>query len=96
MTQLIFFVVCVAPVLKLHNAGQRKWSLQFLDYLGEYKILPSFSLPKSRQKLMNIIMDGRKQQGNTTIKQNQNKNHLHLWVHVMAVAPTLPIVTWAG
>ena len=36
-------------------------------------------------------MDERQQQGNTTIKQN--KNHLHLWVHVMAVAPTQPIVT---
>ena len=50
-------------------------------------------------------MDGRKQQGNATIKQKQNtnktqtkhkQNHLHLWVDVMAVAPTLPIVTWAG
>ena len=48
-------------------------------------------------------MDGRQQQGNTTIKQKQNKikqkqnkKHLHLWVDLMAVAPTLPIVTWAG
>ena len=66
-----------------------------LDYLGEYiKYSPSFSLHKSHQKLTNIIMDGRQQQGNATIKQKQN--HLHLWVHVMAIAPTLPIVTWAG
>ena len=67
--------------------------------LREYKIHPFFSLPKSHQKLMNVIMDGRQQQGNATIKQNKTKqkqNHLHLWVHVMAVAPTLPIVTWAG
>ena len=41
-------------------------------------------------------MDGRKQQGNATIKQNKHQNHLHLWVHEMALAPTLPIVTWAG
>ena len=42
-------------------------------------------------------MDGRKQQTNATIKQQkQNKKHLLLWVDVMAVAPTLPIVTWAG
>ena len=39
-------------------------------------------------------MDGRQQQGNATTKQN--KNNLHLWVDAMAVAPTLPIVTWAG
>ena len=58
---------------------------------GEYKILP---LPKSRQKLTNVIMDGRQLQGNATIKQKQN--HLYLWVHVMGVAPILPIVTWAG
>ena len=47
---------------------------------------------------MNVIMDGRKQQGNTTIKQKQKtqQNHLHQWVDLMAVAPTLPIVTWAG
>ena len=50
---------------------------------------------------MNIIMDGRQQQGNATIKRNETKtkqkqNHLHLWVDLMAVAPTLPIVTWAG
>ena len=36
----------------------------------------------------------------TTRKRNNqtkpNQNLLHLWVHVMAVAPTLPIVTWAG
>ena len=50
-------------------------------------------------------MDGRKQQGNATIKQKQKQNktktkqkqnHLHLWVDLMAIAPTLPIVTWAG
>ena len=44
-------------------------------------------------------MDGRQQQGNATIKQNKTKQkqkHLHLWVDLMAVAPTLPIVTWAG
>ena len=35
---------------------------------------PSFSLPKSHQKLTNIIMDGRKQKLNATIKQKQNKN----------------------
>ena len=48
---------------------------------------------------MNVIMDGRQQQGNATIKQNKTKqkqNHLHLWVDLLAVAPTLPIVTWAG
>ena len=50
---------------------------------------------------MNIIMDGRQQQGNATIKRNETKtkqkqNHLHLWVDLMAVAPTLPIVTWPG
>ena len=42
-----FVVVCVPPVLKLHKAGRRKWSLQFLDYLGEYKILPLF-LPSQK------------------------------------------------
>ena len=44
-------------------------------------------------------MDGRQQQGNAAIKQNKTKqkqNHLHLWVDLMAIAPTLPIVTWAG
>ena len=50
---------------------------------------------------MNIIMDGRQQQGNATIKQNktetkQKQTHLHLRVDPMAVAPTLPIVTRAG
>ena len=47
------------------------------------------------------MMDGRKQQGNATMKHNKTKqkqkqNHLHLWVDQMAVAPTLPIVTPAG
>ena len=47
---------------------------------------------------MNVIMDGRQQQGNTTIQQNKTKtkqkqNHLHLWVDLMAIDPTLPIVT---
>ena len=87
-TQLIFVVVCVAPSTKAAQC----WPA-YLQFLGEYKILPLF-LPS--QKFTNIIMDGRKQQGNATIKQNQNQNHLHLWVHAMAVAPTLPIVTWAG
>ena len=43
-------------------------------------------------------MDGKQQQGNTTIKQQtkQKQKHLHLWVDLMAIAPTLPIVTWAG
>ena len=45
-------------------------------------------------------MDGRKQQGNATIKQKQNKNKTETkpptqWVDVMAVVPTLPIGTWA-
>ena len=42
-------------------------------------------------------MDGRQQQANATTKQQpKQKNHLHLWVDLMAVTPTLPIVTWAG
>ena len=45
--------LCSPPVLKLHNAGWHKWSLQFLDYLGEYKILslflPSLKLPKTHE-----------------------------------------------
>ena len=43
-------------------------------------------------------MDGREQQGNATIKQQtkQKQKHLHLWVDLWAIAPTLPIVTWAG
>ena len=54
-------------------AGRRKWSQQFLDYLGEYKILPLFLPSQKLPKLPNIIMDGRKQQGNATIKHNKNK-----------------------
>ena len=66
------------------------------------KYSPSFSIPKSLQRLTNVIMDGRLQQGNATIKRKnktktkQKQNHLHLWVDLMAVAPTLPIVTWEG
>ena len=33
---------------------------------------------------------------NNQTNQKQNKKHLLLWVDVMAIAPTLPIVTWAG
>ena len=29
-------------------------------------------------------------------QQQKNKNHLHLWVDLMAAVPTLPILTWAG
>ena len=29
-------------------------------------------------------------------KQKQKQKHLQLWVDLMAIAPTLPIVTWAG
>ena len=88
-------MVCV---LRLHNAGWHKWSLQFLDYLGEYKILPLFLPSQKSPKLTNVIMDGKQQQGNATIKQQtkQKQKHLHLWVDLMAIAPTLPIVTWAG
>ena len=39
-----------------------------------------------------------KRNNQTKQKNNNNKtkNNLHLWVDLMAVAPTLPIVTWAG
>ena len=64
-------------VQKLRNAGWRKRSIQFLEYLGEYKILPSFSLPQSRQKPTNVIMDGRqitmKRNNQTKQKKKQNQ-----------------------
>ena len=69
---------------------------KFLDYLGEYKILPLF-LPSQKSPKTHERHHGWKA---TTRKRNnqtkQNQNHLHLWVHVMAIAPTLPIVTQAG
>ena len=86
-TELIFFVLPL--VLKLHNAGRRKQSLQFLDSLGEYKILPLF-LPSQKLPKTHECHHGWKA---TT---GVGGCHLHLWVHVMGVAPTLPIVTWAG
>ena len=33
---------------------------------------------------------------NNQTKTKKQQNHLHLWVHAMAIAPTLPIVTWVG
>ena len=72
-TKPIFVVVCVAQELKPHNAGWHKWSLQLLDYLGEYKILPLFLPSQKSPKLTNVIMDGMQQQGNATIKQNKTK-----------------------
>ena len=100
MTKLTFLFY-VALVQKLCNAGWHKWSLQFLDYLGEYKVLPLFlhsqKSPKTHERHHGWKEITRKRNNQT--KQNKNKkkqNHLHLWVDLMAVAPTLPIVTWAG
>ena len=79
-----------------------KRSIQILEYLGEYKILPLF-LPTQKSPKTHKHHHGWKannnetQQSNKTKKQQQkNKNHLHLLVDLMAVAPTLPIVTWVG
>ena len=64
----------------------------------EYKILPLFlhlqKLPKPHERHHGWKETTRKRNNQTITKQKQN--HLHLWVDLMAVAPTLPIVTWAG
>ena len=95
-------MIFLVYVQKLHNAGWRKWSIKFLNYLGEYKILPLF-LPTQKSPKTHEHHHGWKANNNETQQSNktktnqkQNKKNLLLWVEVMAVAPTLPIVTWAG
>ena len=65
------------------------------------KYSPSFSIRQSRQKTHERHHGWKEttRKRNNQTKQNkakQKQNHLHLWVDLMAVAPTLPIVTWAG
>ena len=76
-TKLIFLVY-VALVQKLRNVGWRKWSLQLLDYLGEYKILPLFlhsqKSPKTHKRHHGWKKTTRKHNNKTKTKQKQNKN----------------------
>ena len=64
-------------VQKLRNDGWRKQSLQFLDYLGEYKLLPLFlpsqKSPKTHKRHHGWKETTRKHNNQTKTKQNTNK-----------------------
>ena len=58
---------------------------------------PLSPFPKvAKNSQMSSWMGGNNKEMQQSNKTKQKQNNLHLWVHVMAVAPTLPIVTWAG
>ena len=65
-------------VQKLRNAGWRKRSLQILDYLGEYKLLPLFlpsqKSPKTHERHHGWKETTRKFNNQTKTKHKQKKN----------------------